>query len=215
MRASVWYEEDGSELEAFRHAAAAGDIDRAARLIEGRGMPLLFRGAAVQVLDWLQSLPKPELRVRPSLGVMYASALLFVGRLADVEPMLKTAEADLQTTESDDRSRDLIGHIASIRATVAVAMHQADVILEQSRLALIICIPAICLSAPLRPGRWAMLTSCAEIERRPGGPTPKLWQSARRSGISLSASCRGLVSAECRKEPTGWNSPKRHTEAYF
>lgn len=135
-RASIWHEEDGSELEAFRHAAAAGDIDRAARLIEGRGMPLLFRGAAAQVLDWLQSLPQPELRARPALGVMYASALLFVGRLADVEPMLQTVEAVMRMMEPDDRCRDLIGHIASIRATIAVAMHQADAILEQSRLAL-------------------------------------------------------------------------------
>jgi len=135
-RASVWYEEEGFELEAFRHAAAAGDVDRAERLIEGRGMPLLFRGAAVPVLDWLKSLPEPELSARPGLGVMYASAMLFVGRLADVEARLQSAEAALQLTEPDDRGRDLIGHIASIRATIAVAMHQADVIMEQSRRAL-------------------------------------------------------------------------------
>ena len=44
-RASQWYEDNGLELEAFQHAAAANDVERAERLIEGKGMPLHFRGA--------------------------------------------------------------------------------------------------------------------------------------------------------------------------
>jgi len=44
-RASVWYETNGLEIEAFQHAAAANDVARSERLIEGRGMPLQFRGA--------------------------------------------------------------------------------------------------------------------------------------------------------------------------
>src|SRR6266487_4135523 len=39
-RASVWYEDHGLEIEAFHHAAAAHDVARAERLIEGEGMPL-------------------------------------------------------------------------------------------------------------------------------------------------------------------------------
>ena len=45
IRASSWYEDNGLEMEAFQHAAAANDIERAARLIEGDGIPLHFRGA--------------------------------------------------------------------------------------------------------------------------------------------------------------------------
>src|ERR687885_49770 len=43
-RASEWYEDNGLELEAFLHAAAVNDLDRAERLIEGQGVPLQFRG---------------------------------------------------------------------------------------------------------------------------------------------------------------------------
>jgi LuxR family maltose regulon positive regulatory protein len=39
MRASQWYEDNGLEIEAFQHAAAANDIERAERLIEGAGVP--------------------------------------------------------------------------------------------------------------------------------------------------------------------------------
>src|SRR5258708_20938108 len=56
-RASAWYEDNGLELEAFHHATAAGDVERAERLIEGKGMPLHFRGAVAPVLNWLKSLP--------------------------------------------------------------------------------------------------------------------------------------------------------------
>ena len=45
MRASEWFENNGLMLEAFQHAAAANDVVRAERLIEGDGMPLHFRGA--------------------------------------------------------------------------------------------------------------------------------------------------------------------------
>ena len=45
IRASQWYEDNGLEIEAFQHAAAANDVERAERLIEGKGMPLHFRGA--------------------------------------------------------------------------------------------------------------------------------------------------------------------------
>src|SRR5262249_46224083 len=52
-RASTWYEDHGLEIEAFRYAAAANDFERAERLIEGKGMPLHFRGAVTPVLSWL------------------------------------------------------------------------------------------------------------------------------------------------------------------
>src|SRR5256884_2165532 len=49
-RASQWYEVHALEIDAFLHAAAANDVERAERLIEGRGVPLQYRGAGVRVL---------------------------------------------------------------------------------------------------------------------------------------------------------------------
>src|SRR5919112_3372583 len=53
-RASTWYEDHGLEVDAFRHAAAAHDLERAERLIEGEGVPLYFRGTVAPVLKWLE-----------------------------------------------------------------------------------------------------------------------------------------------------------------
>jgi len=135
-RASQWYEDNGLELEAFHHATAANDIERAARLIEGEGMPLYFRGGAVPILKWLESLPTTVLDARPSLWVTYASATLTIGLVTGVEQKAQAAEAVLQFAEPDDKTRDLIGRIASVRATLAVTQHQAETIIAQSRRAL-------------------------------------------------------------------------------
>jgi LuxR family maltose regulon positive regulatory protein len=141
-RASAWYEENGLPVEAFRHAAAANDIDRAERLIEGGGVPLQYRGSAAILLKWLASLPATELDARPSLWVTYASASNLAGQPTGAEQKLQAAEAALagsaalQGTEPDPETQDLVGHIAAIRAMMAVGQHQQEAILAQSLRAL-------------------------------------------------------------------------------
>jgi LuxR family maltose regulon positive regulatory protein len=117
--ASAWYEDNGLDTDAFLHAVAANDIEHAARLAEGEGMPLHLRGALTPVLKWLASLPKTVLDARPSLWVMYGSALLLAGKLTGVEPKLQAAEAALQGVEPDDKTKFLLGLIASARAALA------------------------------------------------------------------------------------------------
>ncbi len=135
-RASVWYEDNGLEVKAFLHAAAANDVERAERLIEGKGMPLHFRGAVTPVLNWLASLPAPVLDAWPSLWTSYASVLLVTGQVSQVEQKLQAAEAALQQAKPNDKTRDLIGRIAAIRATVAANHYQIETIVAQSHRAL-------------------------------------------------------------------------------
>ena len=137
IRASRWFEENSLDVEAFEHAAAANDIERAERLMEGEGMPLQFRGAMAPVLNWLESLPTELMDARPSLWVAYASALTIVGKPVDsIEEILQSAEAALQNAEPDEEIRDHIGHLAAIRAMLAIPQNQVDTIVEQSRRAL-------------------------------------------------------------------------------
>ncbi len=136
-RASQWFEDNGLELEAFHHAAAANDMARAERLIEGRGMPLYYRGMMTSIMNWLASLPTAVLAQRPSLQVIYAAVRTMTGQpLASIEETLQAAEATLQTAESDDKTRDLIGQIAAIRAMLAIPHNDLETISEQSRRAL-------------------------------------------------------------------------------
>ena len=132
IRASEWYEDNGYEIEAFQHAVAANDVQRAERLVEGEGTPMHFRGAGAYVLNWMASLSKTELDASPSLWVIYASTLLFVGQHLAVEQKLQAAEAALQDSGSDDKTKDLVGRIASLRATMAVIQNDVETIIAES-----------------------------------------------------------------------------------
>jgi LuxR family transcriptional regulator, maltose regulon positive regulatory protein len=136
IRASQWYEDHGLEIEAFHHAVAAHDVERAERLMEGKGIPLHFRGAVTAILDWLESLPATVLNARPWLWARYGSLLLVNGQTTGVEEKLQAAEAALQGSEADDKTRNLVGQIAAARATLALTRYQVEPMLAQSRRAL-------------------------------------------------------------------------------
>ena len=120
-------------------------------------MPLQYRGAAALVLDWLESLPTAVLDARPLLLVTYASALNLTGQPAGAEEKLQAAEAALaevalQGAEPlppvpsnakgsalegpDNKTNDLVGHIAAIRAMMATGQHQLEIMIAQSHRAL-------------------------------------------------------------------------------
>ena len=99
-------------------------------------MPLYFRGALVPILHWLESLPTTVLDARPSLWVTYAQVLLSSGQNTGIEPKLQAAERALQDARTDDRTRDLVGRIASVRAFLVWGPHQVETIIAQSRRAL-------------------------------------------------------------------------------
>jgi LuxR family maltose regulon positive regulatory protein len=137
LHASEWYENNDQMLEAFRHAAAANDIERAVRLMESKKMPLHLRGAATAILSWLESLPKTLLDARPALWWKQAALLLDIGQTIGVEEKLQAAEAALDVAAApDDTTRDLIGKIALSRATLALNQFEIETILIQARRAL-------------------------------------------------------------------------------
>jgi LuxR family maltose regulon positive regulatory protein len=141
LHASQWYENNDLMLEAFKHAAAANDVDRAGRLMESEKMPLHVRGTATMILGWLESLPKAVLDARPAFWWMQAAMLLVIGQVTGVEEKLQATEAALALAalpgaEMDESSRDLIGKISAARANVAIMYVQAETILVQARRAL-------------------------------------------------------------------------------
>lgn len=139
-RASQWYEESGLALEAFHHAAAARDVERAERLIDGKGLPLHFSGGVTPILNWLESLPLAVLNARPALWWRHAALLLINGQTIGVGEKLQAAEAALaavlQGAEPDDKTRNLIGQIAAAKATLALTRYDVEAMLAQSHRAL-------------------------------------------------------------------------------
>src|SRR5205085_2338515 len=132
IRASQWFEENALAIEAFHHAAAAGDVERAQRLIAGDRIPHHLRGAVAAILDWLHSLPKTVLDARPWLWWRYASLLLVNGQTTGVEEKLQAAEDALHGTETQGQDRNLVGMIAEARAVLALTRYDVETMLAQS-----------------------------------------------------------------------------------
>lgn len=122
LRAAAWYERNGLSSEAVGHALSAGDHDRAADLAERAADEVSFRGETVTLLRWLRALPVEAKRRRPRLLLEHATALMVVGRLEDVEPLLREAEHAAGEGSAEDQQLDqlhrryLLGYAAAIRS---------------------------------------------------------------------------------------------------
>lgn len=138
-RAGEWLERNGFELEAFGHAAVAGDIASAHRLIRGQGVPLYARGALAPIAAWLDTLGEEILDAWPELRVVLATVWLASGRTAGVAELLDRAEASAtaQAGCADSTAEPgIIGRIATIRAMLALTQHRGEQIVIECRRAL-------------------------------------------------------------------------------
>jgi LuxR family maltose regulon positive regulatory protein len=135
-RASLWYEENGLEIEAFKHAVKANNIDHVVRLLQGHGVPLYYRGAMTLVLYWLESLTKEILNCYPSLWITYATVSVLSGQIEGVEQKLKAAEEAIPIMGAEKQTRDMEGQIAAVRAMLAATQNQANTVIGQTRIAM-------------------------------------------------------------------------------
>ena len=151
-RAGQWYEQHGETSPAVRHAIAAGDVERAAGLIE-LAIPGLRRTRQdATIRGWVDVIPDEVVRVRPVLGVALAGALMAAGEFDDVERRLRDAERWLDTpitadhagsrppsarmvvVDRDDLHR-LPGAIQMYRAALALTRGDVPATVEHARLA--------------------------------------------------------------------------------
>jgi LuxR family maltose regulon positive regulatory protein len=126
-RAAAWYERNGWTSEAVRHALAAQEHDRAADLVEDVARKMWNRGEVMTLLGWLEALPEETKRRRPLLLLQYSAALLWVGRLDDVEPLVQEIERAvgvsgrgrdeaLRPSADGSLGRVLLGGVAATRS---------------------------------------------------------------------------------------------------
>jgi ATP/maltotriose-dependent transcriptional regulator MalT len=131
-RASRWFEGEGDQAEAIRHALAADDVDRAADLIELAAHDLRLRRQELTLRGWLDALPDSTFEMRPVLAIAHAGALLATGEVRGVEARLAEAERWVAAADGDRelaaaeatgmivRHTEVIGHLPS-----AIALYRA------------------------------------------------------------------------------------------
>jgi LuxR family maltose regulon positive regulatory protein len=134
--ASGWYEKSGLLPEAVGHALSASDLDsgRAARLVELGIQGAWSRGEIPTVLGWLEALPTAAKRLRPTLFLEHALALVLTGRPGDIEALLDEAERAAEFTGEDQRF--LLGIASAVRSWRARLRGDAPEAVELARRAL-------------------------------------------------------------------------------
>jgi len=119
-KAATWYAEHELADDAIRHAAAAGEMTWAARLIEQHFDELFYlRGEGATVQRWLSALPDDLVRSRPRLLLAQAQVAATSGRVEAAESLLDAAERASQSAADEpfeptaDRAGSLLANVAA------------------------------------------------------------------------------------------------------
>ena len=148
-RASDWCAQHDLSDEAIEHALAAGDVDRAATLVELAVPEIRRHRQEAKMRGWLDALPDDTVRRSPVLCMFTAALLLAAGdldattlRLDETERALATAPADGERPWADTAElRTLPATIAMYRASVAQARGDVEDTAAHARRALALAGP--------------------------------------------------------------------------
>jgi LuxR family maltose regulon positive regulatory protein len=124
QRASAWLEANGYTVEAVNQALAAGDHDRAARLVEQNTSVLLARGELSALMTWITALPMHLRQTRPWLCVHQAYVLLFAGQMREIPALLEAAR-QIPAGMPAAQAQAILGAAAALEA-MAAAMTGRD-----------------------------------------------------------------------------------------
>jgi LuxR family maltose regulon positive regulatory protein len=104
LRASAWYEQNGSILDAIHHASLVSDFERIERLIEQNYMEMMNHGEMSWVRFWMGKLSKELVTRRPWLCLYEAGGRSWFGQLEEANLLLNEAEKQIQAEISRDVS---------------------------------------------------------------------------------------------------------------
>ncbi|MCY4728577.1 LuxR C-terminal-related transcriptional regulator [Nocardioides sp. STR2] len=141
-RATGWYEQAGDVEAAVRHAFAAGDVDRAADLIEVATPDLRRRRAERLLRSWVPAVPSEVLARRPVLASNLAGGLMASNVFDGVSERLDAIEATLASPPIDMVVRDeaewrrLPAVVATHRSGLALVSGDLEATLQQADVAL-------------------------------------------------------------------------------
>jgi LuxR family transcriptional regulator, maltose regulon positive regulatory protein len=119
--AAAWCEEHDLADDAVRHALAAGDTVRAARLVERHVETLLGRSEGVTLRRWLSAMPAESVGSRPRLCLALAYSAAQGFQVEALEALLDDAERAFAVS-GDEPYHDPAGRPASVLANVPAAI---------------------------------------------------------------------------------------------
>lgn len=136
QRASLWFEQQGLLQEAVEYALDAGDVERAAGLIEQLQSTALTSFSNMTLWRFLDRLPDEVMVQHPILWHIKAWFLLRSGHREEGEHWLDTVETALQTHAGQEGAQNLRGEIAAARGFAASFRGDAVEVIARTEAAL-------------------------------------------------------------------------------
>ncbi len=118
LRASEWYEQNGSILDAILHASFASDFERIERLIEQNYIEMMNRGEMASIRFWMGQLTKESVYRRPWLCLYEAFSRSWFGQLEEANALLHEAEKGIQAQAAAPGTKAMWGYHAYVKSRV-------------------------------------------------------------------------------------------------
>jgi LuxR family transcriptional regulator, maltose regulon positive regulatory protein len=125
-RAHEWYRAAGAIPDAVGHAAAAGDFEDAAELVAAHWNDYFNRGHLETVGAWLDALPPETVEGDPRLALARAWLALDHGRVEEADRWIETAEARLESGDSEAWGAAVRADAAVLRSTHSFKVGDLD-----------------------------------------------------------------------------------------
>jgi LuxR family transcriptional regulator, maltose regulon positive regulatory protein len=119
-RASQWFEAQGDRDEAIKHAITAGDVQRAADLLESVRWQAHSRGQIVTLQRWLDMLPGEIVDQNGTLAMGRVWIYLYSGRIAEAEAYLARVEPILEAQQANETPAAWRGEMAVLQTQLAL-----------------------------------------------------------------------------------------------
>jgi len=129
-RASQWFEKNHFINEAITHALSCRDYESAIHKILDIAEERLMKGDSVNLLQWLESIPKKILFAHPDASILLGISLFLNGRLTDAIYSL------IEEIETNVDLHQIQGELSLIRGLLAILKNDALNAIQYSKEAL-------------------------------------------------------------------------------
>jgi len=119
IRASDWYSQNGSVLDAIHHAAIASNDEMVEHLIEQHYIEMVSRGEMFEMHFWTGKLKKELVHRRPLLCIYGAYSHAWFGELVEADILLEKAEEQILLSKSlEPEAHAMQGLLAYVKSRV-------------------------------------------------------------------------------------------------
>jgi LuxR family transcriptional regulator, maltose regulon positive regulatory protein len=129
--AARWYQQQGDQLHAMEHLAAAGDNEQVTELARAHGLAAVLSGRPRRLYTILADLPDPNRR-DPLVALLLAAACLELDQTEEADRWLAHLDLDAIAADPDPYLAALAAAVGAARDRFDLAVHAALARLETS-----------------------------------------------------------------------------------